>query len=317
MDKLMHKVLKERQQRDPTAKFRKYFGNGHYDWSYVQQQQKIRQKRGFRSGNGNKYVTTSNKIDSDGDGDDEYEYEYVYEYDVSFNSDVITFLRHPVSRAISQFYFSQTMRWARIQNASFIHMTLEEYLVDPKNSGFADPIVDGLGGVTYLAGTSSSSNFSWIGSDGNGNGIDDDSDEYESSSSPLKRSLLRRTKTASCLRAARRLDQTTWFGLLEDVDRSMKLLQITMDLDRLPVLPMSNAGAQKRRSRPSSSSSTTILSKSKTISTLEGYLPQDIWLYEYAKRLFEARWDYFTNNNEEEGEVYEYVHPDLPPLPID
>eukprot|EP00980_Cylindrotheca_fusiformis_P012765 scaffold3120_cov73-Cylindrotheca_fusiformis.AAC.1 len=39
------------------------------------------------------------------------------------------------------------------------------------------------------------------------------------------------------------------------------------------------------------------------------YVPADLWLYEYAKRLFEARYDHFING------INEYVHPELPPLP--
>jgi hypothetical protein len=46
------------------------------------------------------------------------------------------------------------------------------------------------------------------------------------------------------------------------------------------------------------------------VARLEGYLPQDIWLYKYAKRLFEARWNFFTSKD-----GADYIHPDLPPLP--
>lgn len=282
MDKLMLKLLKEQrqqpqlllkqQQQHTVAKFRKYYGMQHYDWSFIQHEQQIRQKRGIQSGNGNKYITVA-------DGDDD-------EYDVSFNADVITFLRDPVKRAVSQFYFSQTTRWARNikPKPPFVDMTFEEYMVDPFHAGFEDPVRDGLGGVAYLAGISSSN---WIGSDGTENLM-------------LKASL-RGNKTASCLRAARRLDQTMWFGLLEDVDRSMKLLQITMDLDSQPVLSKSNVAPQRGRN---------VSLSNEVISSLEGYLPQDIWLYKYAKQLFEARWNYFTSND-----GADYVRPDFPALP--
>lgn len=281
MDKLMQKILKEqerqrllllKQQQHTTAKFRKYYGMQHYDWSYIQHEQQSRQKKGLKSGNGNKYITVV-------DGDDD-------EYDVSFNADVITFLRDPIKRAVSQFYYSQTTRWARVKKPKplFVNMTFEEYMVDPLNAGFQDPVKDGLGGVAFLAGISSSN---WIGSDGIG-------------SSTLKASL-KGDKTASCLRAARRLDQTMWFGLLEDVDRSMKLLQITMDLDSQPVLSKSNVAPQRGRN---------VSLSNEVVARLEGYLPQDIWLYKYAKRLFEARWNFFTSKD-----GADYIHPDLPPLP--
>ena len=265
--------------------FRKYVGNGHYDWTYIQQQQQNRQSKGYPEFKGedkkkygaNNSNTIIKKSNNDDDDDDD-------EYNASSNADVITFLRHPVSRAISQFYFSQTMRWARDRNSTFIYKTLDEYLDDPEE--FRDPIDDGLGGVMYLSGTSQND---WIQS----NGIE----------SRLKISL-RHNKTAACIRAAKRLDETTWFGLLEDLDKSMKLLQFTMDLESVPVLPKSNAAGGTRR-YPSPSK--------EAISLIEGYLAQDIWLYEYSKRLFDARWGYYFTKNANGHGVY--IHPDLPTLP--
>lgn len=265
--------------------FRKYVGNGHYDWTYIQQQQQNRQSKGYPEFKGedkkkygaNNSNTIIKKSNNDDDDDDD-------EYNASSNADVITFLRHPVSRAISQFYFSKTMRWARDRNSTFIYKTLDEYLDDPEE--FRDPIDDGLGGVMYLSGTSQND---WIQS----NGIE----------SRLKISL-RHNKTAACIRAAKRLDETTWFGLLEDLDKSMKLLQFTMDLESVPVLPKSNAAGGTRR-YPSPSK--------EAISLIEGYLAQDIWLYEYSKRLFDARWGYYFTKNANGHGVY--IHPDLPTLP--
>ncbi|MGK3749478.1 MAG: hypothetical protein ACI8RD_001773 [Bacillariaceae sp.] len=280
MDKLMQIILENQR---PI--FRKYVGNGHYDWTYIQQQQQNRQSKGYPEFKGedkkkygaNNSNTIIKKSNNDDDDDDD-------EYNASSNADVITFLRHPVSRAISQFYFSKTMRWARDRNSTFIYKTLDEYLDDPEE--FRDPIDDGLGGVMYLSGTSQND---WIQS----NGIE----------SRLKISL-RHNKTAACIRAAKRLDETTWFGLLEDLDKSMKLLQFTMDLESVPVLPKSNAAGGTRR-YPSPSK--------EAISLIEGYLAQDIWLYEYSKRLFDARWGYYFTKNANGHGVY--IHPDLPTLP--
>jgi hypothetical protein len=280
MDKLMQIILENQR---PI--FRKYVGNGHYDWTYIQQQQQNRQSKGYPEFKGedkkkygaNNSNTIIKKSNNDDDDDDD-------EYNASSNADVITFLRHPVSRAISQFYFSKTMRWARDRNSTFIYKTLDEYLDDPEE--FRDPIDDGLGGVMYLSGTSQND---WIQS----NGIE----------SRLKISL-RHNKTAACIRAAKRLDETTWFGLLEDLDKSMKLLQFTMDLESVPVLPKSNAARGTRR-YPSPSK--------EAISLIEGYLAQDIWLYEYSKRLFDARWGYYFTKNANGHGVY--IHPDLPTLP--
>jgi hypothetical protein len=77
---------------------------------------------------------------------------------------------------------------------------------------------------------------------------------------------------------------------------------------------------QQQTSSSSSSSSTTTLEKQIT-----KYIPMDLWLYEYTKRLFNARYDYLVTNNGggrrgvrggqgEEGCTY-YILPELPPLP--
>ena len=43
------------------------------------------------------------------------------------------------------------------------------------------------------------------------------------------------------------------------------------------------------------------------VEALESLMPQDLWLYEYGKRLFEARW--------QEYKTGEYMAPEYPPLP--
>ena len=78
----------------------------------------------------------------------------------------------------------------------------------------------------------------------------------------------------------------------------MKLLQLTLGLEVAPVLPKENS---KTGSHPKPSD--------ETVKKIEKYIPKDLWLYEFAKRLFEARWEYFTGGN------CVYVPPELPPLP--
>ena len=200
---------------------------------------------------------------------------------VERTTDVITFLRDPVSRSISQFYFGKTLKWARNQNATFLNQTLEEYVHD-ENKTWKQPLNDGEGGVDFLAGIFHSGG--WVKTDG----IESDSKEY-----------LRQNKTAACLLAARRLEQTVWFGLLEDVERSMKLLQISLGLDFAPKLPERNIAKEKH---PIPSQEIKL--------EIEQQLPKDMWLYEFAKRLFDARWNYFIGVDEE------YFSPELPPLPV-
>lgn len=215
---------------------RRYIGHKHFDWTYIETHQK-----------------------------ENYGYD---EPEFANHTDVITILRHPVSRSVSQFYFSKGLPFAINHNHTFIRQTLGQYLCNP--GLWRQPIEDGSSGVLWLAGT-----------------------EIETKTS----TYLRSNKTAWCLVAAERLDQTLWFALFEDFERSLKLLQLTLDLAVIPKILKLN---EARETNPSPSE--------EEVRMLEKFFPSDLWLYEYAQRLFEARWDYFVNGNE-------YVHPELPPLP--
>ena len=231
---------------------KRYIGDLHYDWSYIQKHM----------------YTNKAAIHSIDD-------------DISTKADVITFLRHPVSRSVSQFYFSKTLPWANRTNSTILYQTFDEYLDQP--NGWMQPIADGESGSSFLAGIFPTDKDLWVASDGR---------ETE-----LK-AHLRENKTAACLFAAERLENTTWFGLLEDLERSMTLLQLTLDLEFTPILPKSNPG---KLAHP--------LPTNDTIQKIQKYVPKDLWFYEFAKRLFEARWRYFKDID------CEYVPPELPPLP--
>lgn len=252
-----------------------YVGDLHYDWSYIQQRELPRitehlnqphQQRIFRG-----------ELDSN---DDDYDADEI----LTSIIDVITFLRHPVSRSISQFYFSKKLKWAKNANATFLYQTFDQYIDDPNKTWF-QPIADGESGTDFLAGIFPTSTGHWVSSDGR----ETDRKEY-----------LRKNHTAACLLAAQRLEKTVWFGLLEDIDRSMILLQFTLGLPSTPILPKSNSGGgSSGRNHPPPSRT--------TVQKVEKYIPKDLWLYEYAKLLFEARWNYFMGCT--------YVPPELPPLP--
>lgn len=235
-----------------------YIGDQHFDWSFIQRHISIHQQRYLRG----------IRISSNGN-------------DIGKVADVITFLRDPVSRAVSQFYFSKKLPWAKRNNATFLSQTFEEYLEDP-NKTWTQPISDGESGADFLAGIFPTSAGLWV-----------ETDRMETD----MKIYLRKNKTAACLFAAQRLENTTWFGLMEDIDRSMKLLQVTLGLDFTPILPRVNGN--------SGNPQPTML----TVSKIKKYIPKDLWLYEYAKRLFEARWKYFM------GIDCLYVSPELPPLP--
>jgi len=104
--------------------------------------------------------------------------------------------------------------------------------------------------------------------------------------------------TAMCLLAAKRLETTKWFGILEDLDRSMELLKHTFQLETLPKMP---------HIRQKSRSDASIKISAIEVLGLASLMPQDLWLYEYGKRLFEARWEKYKTGI--------YTPPELPPLP--
>lgn len=204
------------------------------------------------------------------------------------DADAITFLRHPVARCASQFHFGKTLRWAKRRRAAFLNQTLEEYVRAP--GSWRQPIQDGMAGLTFLAGSLPPSK-GWIATDGE--------------DTAWKR-YLRTNATATALQAAKNLDRTVWFGLLEEVPRSMQMLQRSLDLRTAPTFPANNVNKRRedRGARPLSA---------ETVSRIEAFMPGDLWLYEYARRVFEARWSYFVAGGA--GETV-YEHPALPPYPL-
>lgn len=238
---------------------KRYVGHRHFDWSYVRKRERVR----------------CGRTDDDDDGSD----------DASVTADVVTLLRRPVDRVVSQFHYSKYQSWAKKSKAAFVDLTLEEWLADPTHANFTMPIVDGSSGTDFLAGVVPP--CGWIETDG--------------SETRAKRRL-RSNRAAACLLAAERLDRTAWFGLLEEPRRSMELLAISMGWDRTPVLPKRNQSGRKMvgRAHPAPSP--------EAVAEIESHLPGDLWLYEYATRLFEARWTHATTDAP-------YAHPDLPPLP--
>lgn len=107
-------------------------------------------------------------------------------------------------------------------------------------------------------------------------------------------------KKKFCQLAADHLDQMIWFGLLEEIPRSIRMLKLSLNMtDSAIEFPRANQG-NKRYNETTSP---------EVIYRLESYLAMDLWLYDYAKVLFEARWNYTS------GLVKVYKHPDRPPLP--
>ena len=195
--------------------------------------------------------------------------------------DVVMMLRHPVSRAISHFYFAKTLSWTtglKIRNQNF-----HEYLFDGDKQHLLDTRdvwQDGQAAVSWLTGTHIGS---WAGCP---------KDQVQ-----IREKRAQNT-TAMMHLAAERLQSVKWFGLLEDLDRSMELLQYAFHLDYRPNMRQLNKHQTK--------APPIVTAQDKEALAL--LMPQDLWLYDYAKLLFEARWQAYKQNKP-------ISLPPYPPLP--
>jgi hypothetical protein len=221
-------------------------------------------------------------------GHQHFDWSFIDTLDKDF-TDVVMMLRHPVSRAVSHFDFSKTLAWTR-QHPKMRKYSLKEYLHDPQEMMETRSIwFDGQGGVSWLAGTHAGYSI------------------LTNATLIQQRNEIATNATRQCLLAANHLDQTRWFGILEDIPKSMELLQHALNLTEIPTFPKQNA---KRKMKPFSHSrqqqETQELGNWEQ-RTLASLMPQDLWLYEYGVRLFEARYKAMKTG------VFEA--PERPPFP--
>ena len=237
---------------------RQYYGWKHFGWSFVQHLQSL---------HGNHHHTHPQHQHLTGS-----------DVNVDVDVDVVTILRNPIDRVVSHFHFARGLPWTRghvIRSNS-----LEELVTNPEKLVTLDTIFRS-GSMHFLADVASL----------NRTARDYYADHFEE----------------ECVLAARRLNGTAWFGILEDLDRSMKLLGHVYRLPTVPRLPHRNKAKQNKNSSPTTwkvpsqdrrHSPKTDLSpyqetSSATRAILSLLIPGDVWLYEYAKLLFEARWQHY------------------------
>ena len=195
---------------------------------------------------------------------------------------VVTTLRNPVDRAVSHFYYWKAGDWS--QGMKIRNQSLSDYLWEGNKGNMLDTRdiwQDGQAGVSWFTGTHIGS---WV--------------IGKVSEAVVKEREQRASNVTAMLSlAAARLRETKWFGMLEDIPRSMELLQHAFHLRKVPSLPTKN----KNNMRPH-------LNISKAdYEALTSLMPQDIWFYNYAKLLFEARWQEYKTGI--------YVAPPEPPFP--
>jgi hypothetical protein len=195
------------------------------------------------------------------------------------DAEVVLLLRHPVSRAFSHFNFYKKQGFSKKMKIRSQNLTAYLFDGDKQNLlNTRDVWQDGQASVSWLTGTHIAN---WVGCP---------KGQVEA------RERRARNSTAMCYLAAARLQQVKWFGILEDLGRSMELLQHEFNLTDIPKMGHSNNGGHGH-AKPTT----------EEVKALESLMPQDLWLYEYGKRLFEARW--------EEYKTGVYTAPEYPPLP--
>jgi len=133
--------------------------------------------------------------------------------------DVLTLFRDPASRAISHFHFMQSLSWTK--GMKIRDQTISTFLQDPEsmmaNRGAWQ---DGQAAVSWLTGTHVGT--SWV---AKGKHATKDKNEMEAESLQIEHILGL---------AADRVENMFWFGILEDIDRSLELLQHQLNVT-LPV----------------------------------------------------------------------------------
>jgi hypothetical protein len=201
----------------------------------------------------------------------------------SHTVDVITMLRHPVQRTTSHFLSAQL--WMP-QLRQHQNLTLTDYLHDTNLLLQTRSIwFDGQAGINWLA---ASHTEDWVvGNKLNASEVARRQDLYEHHAREM------------CLLAADRLDQTLWFGMLEDLPKSMKLLQHSLGLDYTPILTKGNQNPKHQQQH-------NVLSEWER-QALSSLVPMDIWLYDYGQRLMDARFAAIPTGV--------FVPPERPPFP--
>ncbi|CAB9504712.1 expressed unknown protein [Seminavis robusta] len=199
---------------------------------------------------------------------------------------VVTLLRQPVERAVSHFYFWKTRQLGGSDTDNNLQqMSLSKYLLEGNKQHLLetrDIWQDGQAGVSWLTGTHIAS---WV------------APKKRTEEDVLKREQAASNATAMLTLAAARLRETRWFGILEDLPRSMRLLQHEFNLSAMPSMPMKNMNNNKATL------------KGPEYKALASLMPQDLWLYQYARRLFEARWQKYATGV--------YQEPPAPPMPTE
>ena len=193
-----------------------------------------------------------------------------------FDANVLTIFRHPIDRAISHFNFAKRLAWTK--GMKIRDQSIEEYLNDVESMLETRTVwMDGQAGVMWLSGLHVDN---WV--------------QIPPSDIKEREKMFLETKLVAKL-VIERILNTTWFGVLEDLERSMKMLSATLGRS----VQMAKVNINKHKD-----------GNNEVRKKLAELMPFDLWMYDYALHVFEARWKHYLGHKD----VKVPEPPDLPDI---
>ncbi|CBY42038.1 unnamed protein product [Oikopleura dioica] len=140
-------------------------------------------------------------------------FDWTYVEEVFPADEVLTLFREPVSRTISHFNFMKKLSWTK--GMKIKEQSLDEFLDDKASMmEFRGCWQDGQAGVSWLTGTHIAE---WV---RKGENAEKDPETLERWFFDYEKQLTE---------AADKIDKMFWFGILEDLDRSLELLAFQLE----------------------------------------------------------------------------------------
>ena len=181
-----------------------------------------------------------------------------------FDANVLTMFRHPIDRAISHFNYAKRFFWT--EEMKIRGPTMEDYLNDLELMHKTRTIwMDGEAGVMWLSGLHVGK---WV--------------QIPQSDIKEREKHFLETKLVAKLVIERMLN-TTWFGLLEDLDRSMEMLSAKLG---------TSVQMAKKNTNEHKDKNNVVRKK------LAELMPFDLWMYDFAVQVFEARWKQYLGHKD-------------------
>lgn len=203
-------------------------------------------------------------------------------------------LRHPVQRAASHFHFMRSQTWT--SDSSLQKHDLATFLRQAKDTGdWSDMMAfrgfwqDGQASVAWLTGTHIAK---WVESV--------PEKPWTDETKNLKEFFLV-NHTQALQQAADRMDSIFWIGILEDMERSIELLEFQLNIERGTLRRMHlNKGTEKHGTV-----------NDEAAELLRSLVGMDLWLYDYGRAIFEARYQHYKT-----GIWNQPTRPTLPGKPV-